>query len=186
MNQQDAIALLRGASIDPGGVWADLGSGAGTFTRALSSLLGPNGTVYAVDRDERALRALERLVLTQRRGAAAIHAVEGDFTRLLALPPLDGALLANSLHFVPYPHQADVLGRVANAVAPGGAIIVIEYDRRRASPWVPYPISPAALGDVAQQAGLGRPALLATKPSEFSGTIYSAIVRREASRRVPG
>src|SRR5262245_4114906 len=56
----DAIALIRGAVTRPGGLWADLGAGSGMFTRALATLVGPGGTVYAVDNDPGALRELDR------------------------------------------------------------------------------------------------------------------------------
>lgn len=160
-------------------MWADLGAGSGTFTLALASLLGPNGTVYAVDRDEGALAELTRAVARRAASLAPVHTVVADFTRSLSLPPLDGVVLANALHFVPYAEQADVLGRVARVVKPGGAVVVIEYERRRANPWVPYPISREALAALARAAGLGEAALLATRPSAYSGTIYS--VRFKAS-----
>ena len=51
MRAHDAAALIRSAVTEPGGKWADLGAGTGTFSRALATLLGPAGTVYAVDHD---------------------------------------------------------------------------------------------------------------------------------------
>src|SRR5262249_53691520 len=100
---RDAIELLRDAvGIGPA-VWADLGAGTGTFTLALARTLGPRSTVYAVDDDANAVRALREL------GPASndvhIVPVEADFTRPFELPGLgkrmlDGILLANALHFV--------------------------------------------------------------------------------------
>jgi hypothetical protein len=52
----------------------------------------------------------------------------------------DGMLLANSLHFVR--DAAAVLARLAARVRPGGRVVLVEYDKRRASPWIPYPIPP--------------------------------------------
>lgn len=43
-----------------GQVVADLGCGPGYFTIALAEAVGPEGKVYAVDSDEKAIRALER------------------------------------------------------------------------------------------------------------------------------
>ena len=57
-------------------------------------------------------------------------------------------------------------------------MVVVEYDRRHANQWVPYPITPAALTKLARGAGLGTPTVLATRPSRYSGTMYSAVVRR--------
>jgi ubiquinone/menaquinone biosynthesis C-methylase UbiE len=49
MNHADHVALLRAGVPGPGGVWADLGSGAGAFTLALADLIGPTGQIYSVD-----------------------------------------------------------------------------------------------------------------------------------------
>jgi ubiquinone/menaquinone biosynthesis C-methylase UbiE len=46
--------------VAPGQVAADLGCGPGYFTLQLADAVGPTGTVYAVDSDEKAIRALER------------------------------------------------------------------------------------------------------------------------------
>ena len=177
MEQREAIALIRPAVGEKGGVWADLGAGSGVFTRALASLLGPAGTVYAVDRSAAALRDLGRTV-GPTTDAAAIRTMVGDFTEPLELPPLDGVLVANALHYVPYADQSAALRRIASMLTDGAPIVVVEYDRRHANRWVPYPITPGALATAARDAGLGAPTVLATRPSRYSGTIYSAVVRR--------
>ena len=98
MKHEDHVALLRGGIAEPGGVWADLGSGTGAFTLALADLIGPAGTIYSVDKDRGALREQER-EMRARFPAAPVQYIVADFTRRLDLPPLDGLVLANSLHF---------------------------------------------------------------------------------------
>lgn len=174
MNTRDATALLADAVPRRDGTWADFGAGDGTFTRALRELIGPGGTIYAVDRDASAVAALERWSSQE---APNVIPVRADFTLAFELPGLhdrhlDGMLLANSLHFV---RDADaVLARLAGMLRPGGRAIVVEYDRRRASPWVPFPISPARLAELAAAAGLGEPALVATRRSRYGGVLYVA------------
>lgn len=182
MDQHEATALIRAGVTERGGVWADLGAGSGVFTRALAALLGPAGTVYAVDRDAAALRELASMAAGST-DSATIRTVVGDFAEPLELPPLDGVLVANALHYVPYAEQPAVLRRVASlltsgAPAGGAPLVVVEYDRQHRNPWVPYPITPAALAAAARDAGLAVPTVLATRPSRFGGTIYSAVVRR--------
>ncbi|MCX6661159.1 MAG: class I SAM-dependent methyltransferase [Euryarchaeota archaeon] len=46
--------------VSHGHVVADLGCGPGYFTFSLAEAVGPEGTVYAVDSDAKAIRALER------------------------------------------------------------------------------------------------------------------------------
>ena len=119
MRIDEAAALIRPAVGGPGETWADLGAGTGTFTRALAALLGPEGRVYAVDRDPGAVEALWSLAAHVDGRRADVMPMLADFTQPLALPPLDGALLANALHFVPSAAQGDVLaGIAAFAVSP--------------------------------------------------------------------
>src|SRR5690242_17364294 len=99
MNDADAIEMIRDAVGVSAGVWADLGAGTGTFTRALTELLGAGSTVYAVDDDGRAVRALRELSASSS-GDVRVTAVHADFTRPLELPglaregaQLDGILL---------------------------------------------------------------------------------------------
>ena len=143
MQTREAVALIADAVLSHPGpmVWADFGAGDGTFTRALVELLGPESRVYAIDRDARALASIDDWPDAVRRSVIPIVA---DFTRPFDnLPALDGALLANALHFVP--NAGQVLARLARLVKPGGQVVVIEYDRRAASRWVPYPIASARL-----------------------------------------
>ena len=146
--------------------------------------MGPAGTVYAVDRDANALRHLGNAI-RRTDAAAVIHAVLADFTRQLKLPVLDGAVLANALHFVPHDEQARVLGQIAGLVNAGGSIVVVEYERRAANRWVPYPVSFEALGALTRGLRLGAPTRLASRPSRYSGSFYSAFVRCGANAGSP-
>jgi len=139
-------------------------------------LLGPSSTVYAVDRDARALHELTRYPGVS--PSAQIRTVVGDFSDRLELPPLDGIVVANALHYVPYADQARVLRQIASLTTAGAPLVIVEYERTNANRWVPYPITIDRLTTIAREAGLTGPTLLATRPSRFSGSIYSAVVRR--------
>ena len=159
----------------------DVGAGDGTFTRALVQLLGPHSTVYAVDADANALAKLGQWAT--REGASVIPVVS-DFTRVFELPGLgqrrlDGILAANALHFVPDP--ARVLAQLVGRLRPGGRVVLIEYDRRRATRWVPYPIDKERLPDIAAQVGLTSPTIEGTRPSMYGGVLYVAAMDRPPS-----
>lgn len=181
MKAEEAIRLIEGAIPRRGGIWADLGCGDGMFTLALAELLGPAGRIYAVDRDPRALARLRRRAANR----AAVIAVQADFTQPITLPgydgSLDGILFANALHFVARPES--VLAEWVARLAPDGRAVFVEYDRRAANPWVPYPISPSRLEEAAAEAGLSRPAVTARQPSAFSGDLYAAVASRRAASR---
>ena len=170
MHQRDAVALIASAVQDHRGPWADLGAGDGTFTRALATLLGPEDRVYAVDRDASAVRTLRDLS----RELPSVVAIESDIASALALPePLSGMLLANVLHFLPDPSR--VLAALVPLLKPDGRVVIIEYDRREASRWVPFPVPMNALPAVVESAGLTAPKIIATRPSRYQGTLYVAL-----------
>ena len=175
MNAADAVGLIARAIPGRGGAWADLGAGDGTFTRALAELLGPESRIYAVDRDAGAVAALERWA---KRDAPNVIALRGDFTGSLELHglargTLDGVLLANSLHYVRDP--VPVLVRLAGLLRITGRVVLVEYDRRGANPWVPHPIPAARLPELMASAGLSPPAVLARRPSAYGGDLYVAV-----------
>src|SRR3982074_3185469 len=108
-----------------GQVWADLGSGKGAFTLALADLLGAGAVIHSVDRDERALNA-QREAVGARFPEVSVEYRQADFAGDVDLPPLDGVLMANSLHFVE--DKEPVLARVSGWLQPGGRLLVVEYD----------------------------------------------------------
>jgi SAM-dependent methyltransferase len=177
MNAREAAALIAPAIPERGETWADLGAGRGTFTAALASLLGPAGRVYAVDRDRSSvelLRGLGRRAAGDGAAGAEVIALRADFTGPLELPPLHGVLMANALHFVPDRDHAPLLGRLARRLPPGGRVVLVEYEGRSPSRWVPFPVSLARFRTVADEAGLTPPTLVGTRRSAFGGTMYAA------------
>jgi ubiquinone/menaquinone biosynthesis C-methylase UbiE len=176
MDHADHVALLRPA-VAPGGTWADIGAGEGAFTLALADLLGPGGRIVAIDRDRRALERNAEAVRA-RFPHVAIETLEADFQRPLAVPPLDGLVAANSLHFVGRKQQVEVVAALAADLAPGGRFVVVEYDADHGNPWVPHPFSYASWERLASTAGLVDTQRIGRVPSRFLGAIYSAEARR--------
>jgi len=170
-----AAARLIQDAVPPGpATWADLGAGTGTFTLALASRLGPNGRIIALDSDVAALAAL-RVVIKRAALGDRVEVREGDFRERLDVPPLDGALLANALHFVPENEQADVLARVAALLRPRGRLVVVDYDGRRANAWVPFPVSKHRLAELLATLRLPAATMVGTRPSLYGGVLYAAV-----------
>lgn len=175
MDHDDHVGLLREGVRGAGPTWADLGSGEGAFTLALADLLGPTGSIHSVDRDARSLEVQLRAL----RGGfpdVEVSQLVADFTKPLELPPLDGLVMANSLHFVR--DKLDVLRLVRGYLGPAGRLVVVEYDTDHGNPWVPYPLSCRSWVRVAAEAGFRDTERLESIPSRFLGSIYSALSLR--------
>ncbi len=176
------VALIRTGVPETGGTWADLGAGAGSCTGALRDLVGTSGTIFAVDRDAEAIHRLRQALAGE--PGAAIRPVQGDFTAHLDLPPLDGLLMANALHFVG--GQLATLRQVVSYLRPGGRFLLVEYDAPGGLPWIPFPLPFERFGALAAQAGLSTPTLVGARRSPSTGVVmYAAAALREHSGAPP-
>jgi ubiquinone/menaquinone biosynthesis C-methylase UbiE len=163
--------LLREGVPKPGGVWADLGSGDGAFTLALADLLGPGAQIYSVDREAHSLERQE-ISMTLQFHDAKVTYLTADFTRPLDLPPLDGIVMANSLHF--QKDKTGVLALTRGYLKPGGRLLLVEYNADHGNMWVPYPLAYPTWEKLASAHGFVQTRRLATTPSRFLREIYSA------------
>jgi SAM-dependent methyltransferase len=180
---RDAVVMIsRGDSFDGGatigaagpGIWADLGCGDGTFTRALTHLLAPGSVVHAVDVDDVALASV---ALEQGRVSIVTH--HADFVQ----QPwpfderLDGILMANSLHYVR--DQETFVRECDTRLEADGRFIIVEYDFERANRWVPYPVSRRRLTALFTAAGYSSPVWLGSRRSVYQrGEMYAALIAK--------
>lgn len=96
----------------------EVGGGGGSIARHLASLVAPHGHVTATDLDVRFLAALDVPNLTVRR-----HDVVQDPLEPLAYDLVHCRLLLGHL-----PDPGAVIDKLAGAVAPGGALLVEEFE----------------------------------------------------------
>lgn len=165
MKLAEAVSLIKNKQLETNEaqIWADLGSGEGLFSRALLSLLPKQSQIYAVDQQ---LYHFED---------PNIHFIQADFIKKTPqLPPLNGILMANSLHFVP--DKLAFLEKIKLQLLPKGAFLLIEYDMQRSNQWVPYPLNFAAAVDLFDEAGFQIIGKLNERPSLYNrANIYSAL-----------
>ena len=172
MNHEDHVGLIAGGvAAGNGGKWADFGSGDGAFTLALRDLAGPEVEIWSVDRDRWALDA-QREAFARRFPGTNLHIVWDDFTKPLLVPPLDGIVSANALHYVR--DQVPLLRRWREYLKPGGRLILVEYDAAAGNRYVPFPISASRLPALARETGFGEPREIGSRPSRFLRRIYAA------------
>jgi ubiquinone/menaquinone biosynthesis C-methylase UbiE len=183
MDHNDHVNLLRPANLAQGGTWADLGAGGGAFTLALRELVGSDAMIYAVDKDRSALRDLENVYRARFDTSDSssplrtnLISLNQDFSRLSDIPPLDGAVMANSLHF--FKDKEKILRHVHGLLKPNGALLLIEYNVDSGNMWVPHPLSFETYRSLAPRAGFSEPRLLAKASSRFLKEFYSAVAYR--------
>lgn len=114
----------RRAGFTIGQTLIDVGCGPGHATIDLAEIVGPSGRVLAIERSRRFLDALE--ATRRRRGLDNIEALELDLDEAdQSMQGADGAWCRWVLCFVKKPHA--VLERIANALRPGGTMVLHEY-----------------------------------------------------------
>jgi ubiquinone/menaquinone biosynthesis C-methylase UbiE len=172
MDHADHVALIRDGIPKSSGVWADFGSGSGAFTLALAEILEPGSHIYSVDKNAVSLQNQAR-AMRERYPGIEVQYLNTDYTHPLDLPPLDGAIMANSLHFQ---HDKDsVLAMIRGYLQPWGRLILVEYNLNQGNTWVPYPLSYKTWEMMARRNGFASTRLLARRPSRFMGEIYAAL-----------
>ncbi|HYE22379.1 MAG TPA: methyltransferase domain-containing protein [Verrucomicrobiae bacterium] len=176
MEKSQIINLINQAVTAGPSVWADLGSGEGAFTLALRELGGTNIQIFSIDKSSRSLRKQSEEFKKQF-PQTKIEFIKSDFTKQLTLIPLDGILMANSLHFIQ--NKADFLSRIKNNLKPEGRILIVEYDTDKGNFFVPYPLSFPNLSKLLTDSGFGNPQLLTTVPSRYQNGIYSALATKQ-------
>jgi len=175
MTHQDHVWLIRKGIHKSGGVWADFGSGIGAFTLALAELIGKNGIVFSVDKDAEALKK-QSVTFAKEFPGQDIRYMVSDFQKNLSFPPLDGIILANSLHFIE--NKELFLMQLRNYLSENGRLIIVEYNADTGNEWVPHPLSYVTFSKLSMDAGFQNAEFLEKIPSSFLKEIYSAYAVR--------
>ena len=139
--------LLDQIGLGPGASCLDAGCGPGETMRAMAERVGPAGRVLGIDADA----SLGALALAMLHGAGHRQCTFSAHD-LTAGEPIPGApfdLVYARLLLFHLPQRAQVLTRLWAAVAPGGHLLVQDYDLRSIST-LPELGSEAELGSVAE------------------------------------
>jgi SAM-dependent methyltransferase len=173
MQLKEAVTLIRTDQIknDLPQIWADLGCGAGLFTRALSGILYEQSTVYAVDKNMSSFKT------TSIFDKINIRQLESDFvTDILDIRNLDGILMANTFHFVR--DKNAFLEKIKSYFKDQPLFLIVEYDLDSPNGWVPYPMNFISLNKFFTGAGFDSIIKISERPSIYHrANIYSAVIQ---------
>lgn len=168
MNQDDAKRLINGAVTSKQiQRWADLGCGAGTFTKALASLLPAGSHITAIDQQPQIFKEKN------------IDFFRADIiTDPLPLEKLDGILMANAFHYVI--DKMALIRKLEPFFIGRPHFVFVEYDTRHSNRWVPYPVDFTNLQKLFAPLNY-QSTRLADYASSFGGIMYAAVVEKRNS-----
>lgn len=174
MQQTEAIHLIKNDYVIQSApqTWADLGCGAGTFTLALASLLHKESVIFAVDKDEAALRKIPEVY-----NEVTIYKRIADFTKEdFLFTNLDGVLMANALHFIK--NKTDFIYKFNTYLKEDACWLIVEYETSRANPWVPYPARYHDLEKLFKDNGYNNITKLREAPSKYHNAMYATLIKK--------
>jgi SAM-dependent methyltransferase len=102
-----------------------------------------------------------------------VHYLVTEINQPLDLPPLDGILMANSLHYFKF--KEPLVQSTIRYLKPEGRFILVEYNVDQGNIWVPYPLSYQTWENLARRSGFTNTRLLAKLPSRFLKEFFSAL-----------
>ena len=116
--------LLRELGLRAGMNVADVGAGTGYYARRMAPLVGPAGTVFAVDVQPEMIRMLTDLATKAK--LANIKPVLGAVDDVkLPDASIDLAIMVDVYHELEFPFE--VMESIVRALRPGGRVVFVEY-----------------------------------------------------------
>lgn len=153
-------------------LWLDLGCGTGLFTMALANYLPKGSHIIAIDINERSLKQLPSQV-----NGILIDTLKADFINDdLQVKDADGILMANSLHYVR--DKELFLQKLIHFSKTNNLFLLVEYDRKSANQWVPFPMDMGAARDLFRNLGYSNFHILNKKPSVYGNDMYAALITK--------
>jgi ubiquinone/menaquinone biosynthesis C-methylase UbiE len=125
--------VISSLGLKPGDIVADVGSGSGSFSLPMARAIGPAGTLYAVDIDQKMLDHVSGLA--KKDGIANIKTVLGVYDDpKLPVKNVDVAFFHRVLHMIE--HRQAYLNNVVKYLKPDGRIVIIDKNPEQSENWM--------------------------------------------------
>jgi len=168
MNAQRIIKVLSIPKLGKTEEWVIYGIAKPEFAQAFASKLGPDGHLHVVDKSSAKLAKIN----IEAENMAEISLHHKDFSAAKLFDGLDGIFLAYSMHSIQNPIK--FLGQAMLSTKANGKLLILDFDTRRANPWIKYPLGFSRLEYLAKKLALPKPKLLAKTNSHFGRKSYLA------------
>lgn len=113
----EKLSIARGSRV------ADLGAGGGYFTWHLAKAVGPRGTVYAVDIEERAINMIFKEMVA--RGTPNVRPVLAEPHDPRLPEPVDLVFTCNAYHQIK--NRVSYFRSLASSLRPGGRVAILDF-----------------------------------------------------------
>lgn len=166
----DAAAFYRELDLKKGITFLDLACGRGAYSLKASEIVGPGGTVFAVDLWQEGIEQLKASAAEQ--NIQNIEAFVSDAGRHIPVNDqvVDVCLMATVLHdFVDDQISKQVLHEVVRVLKTDGMLAIVEFNKIDGPPGPPVHIrlSPAEVGDMLGPYGFTQERLLEVGPYNY-------------------
>lgn len=166
--------VVAQTGLGPGMTVADLGCGSGFYVLPAAQLVGPGGTVYAVDILDAKLEATASIA--KQMGYKNVKVVKADLTQPFSAIPegtCDLVIIGNVLHEIPDREQ--LLKNAYRAMATDSGLLIVEWKKQLTpfGPPVAKRIDQTQLEVTLMQVGLQK-----VKTLEADGYHYAVLFRK--------
>lgn len=131
-HMHDVSRIFREMGLREGEIFVDLGCGPGDYSLYASEIVGKRGAVYALDRSEKCIEALQERVRNS--GRKNLRVIWGDLEQDLPLEQdlANCTFLSTVLHSMDLSRKGDSLFReIRRILVPSGRLVIVECKKER-------------------------------------------------------
>ena len=120
------VEVMESLGLEVGDRIADVGSGTGLYLAAFSQAVGDEGRVYAVDISPNFIAFIRRRIVDEQlENVRVVPSSERSVS--LSVESVDHVFICDTYHH--FSHYSEMLDSIREGLAPGGQLVVIDFER---------------------------------------------------------